>query len=209
MELAKIGSYEYLYLPSETESDTTLLLLHGTGGDETSLLEIGTRIAPQANILSLRGNVLEGSMHRFFTRLAEGVFDEDDIHARVEELANFIDEASTAHELHNTKLVAVGFSNGANMAAALLQLYPDTLAGAVLMRAMPPFATAPTPSLQGTPILLQSGQYDTMITPDAASALAKQLQASGAALTHNWQPADHGLTPQDVIEAHNWLSTNI
>lgn len=209
MQLSKIGTYEYMYMPCDTPTEITLLLLHGTGGDEHSLIEISTQIAPHANLLSVRGNVLEGTMHRFFARLAEGILDEDDIRTRAQELTDFIEEATATHQLSETKLVAVGFSNGANMATALLQLFPEILSGAILLRAMPPFITPPTTSLHSTPILLQSGQYDTMIAPEAATTLAEQLRASGAALTHIWQPVDHGLTTQDILEAQNWLATNI
>lgn len=156
-------SFVHRYEPAADASRPPLLLLHGTGGDENDLIDLGHLVAPGAALLSPRGKVLEGGMPRFFRRLAEGVFDEDDVRRRANELADFIDEARAAYGLPAP--VAVGFSNGANIAAATLLLRPEALAGAVLLRAMVPLSQPPAVNLTGKPILILSGSMDLMIRP--------------------------------------------
>ena len=155
-----------------------LLLLHGTGGDENDLLPLGRAVAPGSALLSPRGKVLENGMPRFFRRLAEGVFDEDDVRRRADELADFVAEARAAYGL--AAPVALGFSNGANIAAALLLLRPEALAGAVLLRAMVPLAEPPKADLAGKPVLILSGAIDPIVPPDNAARLATQLADAGA-----------------------------
>lgn len=181
-----------------------LLLLHGTGGNETDLIGLGRSISPGSALLSPRGKVLENGMPRFFRRLAEGVFDEADVGRRAEELADFVGEARGAYGLQAP--VALGFSNGANIAAALLLLRPDALAGAILLRAMPPLRDPPHPPLAGKPVLLLSGTLDPIVPAGAARTLAATLAKAGAEVHHRVLPGGHGLSGADVTAARDWLA---
>jgi phospholipase/carboxylesterase len=200
-------SFIHRFEPATAPDKPPILLLHGTGGDENDLLPLGGMLAPGSALLSPRGKVLEGGMPRFFRRLAEGVFDEADVRRRADELADFIQEARDAHGL--AAPIAVGFSNGANIAAALLVLRPEALAGAVLLRAMVPLADATTDTssgdLSGKPVLMLSGSMDPIIPADNAARLAAQLTAAGAEVDHKILPTGHGLSQADVTIARNWL----
>jgi phospholipase/carboxylesterase len=182
---------------------TPILLLHGTGGDENDLLPLGRAVAPGAALLSPRGKVLEGGMPRFFRRLAEGVFDEADVRRRALELADFVQDAREAYAL--TAPIAVGFSNGANIAAAVLQLQPEVLAGAVLLRAMVPLKEQPSTDLAGKPILILSGASDPIVPSDNASRLAAIFRTAGAAVDHRILPSGHNLTQADITMTTSWL----
>jgi phospholipase/carboxylesterase len=181
-----------------------LLLLHGTGGDETDLLPFGQAIGAGRALLSPRGQVLENGMPRFFRRLAEGVFDEDDVRLRANELADFIAAARKTYGLEAP--IAVGFSNGANIAAALLFLRPEALAGAILLRAMVPLATPPAADLGGKPVLIVSGASDPIIPIENATRLADMLRITKATVRHDTLPAGHGLTQGDLVIATKWLN---
>lgn len=180
-----------------------LLLLHGTGGDEGDLLPLGELAAPGVALLSPRGQVSEGGASRFFRRFAEGVFDVDDLKQRTQDLAGFILEARRAYGLGAP--VALGFSNGANIAASLLLLRPEVLAGAVLLRAMVPFEMDDPPRLEGKPVLLLSGAMDPIVPAENAERLATLLSDAGAAVTHRTMPAGHGLSQADLAETTAWL----
>jgi phospholipase/carboxylesterase len=181
-----------------------LLLLHGTGGDENDLVPLGQMVAPGAALLSPRGKALENGMPRFFRRLAEGVFDEADVRRRAEELADFIAAARDAYALPAP--VAVGFSNGANIAAAILYLRPEALAGAALIRAMVPLREGWPADLAGKPVLILSGAMDPLIPATDAARLAALLEEAGAEVRHESLPAAHGLTQQDVAILREWLA---
>jgi phospholipase/carboxylesterase len=181
-----------------------LLLLHGTGGDQTDLLPLGKTLAPDRALLSPRGKVLENGMPRFFRRLAEGVFDEQDVINRAHELADFIVEARKAYKL--AKPVAVGFSNGANIAAAILLLRPEALSGAILLRAMVPLAKPPQAELAQTPVLIVSGASDPIIPASNANLLAIMLKNAHADVQHVTLPTGHNLTQNDVTLATKWLN---
>lgn len=181
-----------------------LLLLHGTGGDEHDLVPLGRAVAPGASLLSPRGKVLEGAAPRFFRRLAEGVFDEADLTARTHELADFIGEARARYGLPSP--IALGFSNGANIAASLLLLRPEVLAGAALLRAMPPFRDPPRVDLTGKPVLLLSGLMDPIMPAAASTRLAETFAAVGADVRHQALPAGHGLTQADIGQLSQWLA---
>ena len=183
-----------------------LLLLHGTGGDENDLLPLGQLVAPGHALLSPRGMVLERGMPRFFRRLAEGVFDEEDLRKRTVELADFIEEARDAYGLEAP--VALGFSNGANIAAAMLLTHPRVLAGAALLRPMVPFAEPPRADLHGKPVLLLSGSADPIVPAADARRLASLLQAAGANTQAETLPAGHGLSQTDVNIAASWFRGN-
>ena len=191
------------FVPATDPGHRPLLLLHGTGGDEDDLVPVGRAVAPGAALLSPRGAVEENGMPRFFRRLAEGVFDEADLRRRTADLAQFIAAARDRHDLPAP--VAVGFSNGANIAAALLLLHPGVLAGAVLLRAMAPFRQAPAAALPGTPVLLVSGAADPIVPAVNAARLAAELNAVGATVTHRVLPVGHGLSQADVIVTSAWL----
>lgn len=180
-----------------------LLLLHGTGGGEDDLIPFGRGAAPGAALLAPRGRVLEGGMARFFRRLAEGVFDQDDVRRRTHELADFVVAARREYGLGPP--VALGYSNGANIAAALLYLRPEALAGAALLRAMVPLDGTPARPLDGRPVLLLSGERDPIIDPDNAGRLARTLTEAGAAVRHRTLAAGHGLVGDDLALAHDWL----
>lgn len=173
-----------------------VLLLHGTGGDENDLIDLGRAVAPGSALLSPRGQVLEDGMPRFFRRLTEGVFDEADVKRRADELADFIVAARKRYGI--AAPVALGFSNGANIAAAMLLQRPDLLSGAVLMRAMVPLADPPRLPIAGTPVLILSGAQDPLASPDNPARLAAQLSERGAAVDHRIVPGGHGLTQADV-----------
>lgn len=189
----------------EPGPDTTrpLMLLHGTGGDENDLLPLGRMVAPEAALLAPRGGVSENGMPRFFRRLAEGVFDEADLRRRTGDLAAFVAASRARYGLGPP--LALGFSNGANIAASLLMLRPETLTGAVLIRPMVPFAEPPAADLAGRPVLILSGAMDPIVPVENARRLAQQLSASGARVEHRILPAGHGLSQADVSQALAWL----
>jgi phospholipase/carboxylesterase len=182
--------------------EAPLLLLHGTGGDESDLIPMARMIAPTAPLLSPRGKVLENGMPRFFRRLAEGVFDEDDVRRRTNELADFVTNARATYGIASP--IALGYSNGANIAAALLLLRPSELAGAILLRAMPPLAHPQPVNLDGVPILIVSGARDLIIQPQSAAKLASLLEGYGAAVEHPVLPAGHELSQSDITLAQGW-----
>lgn len=200
-------SHIHRFEPGTEPGRAPLLLLHGTGGDENDLIDLGRAIAPGAPLLSPRGNVLEGGAPRFFRRLREGVFDEDDVRLRANELADFVTAARAAYGL--AAPVAVGFSNGANIAAAVLLLRPEALAGAVLLRPMVPFAQPPHLAIPGTPVLMLSGVADPLVPAENAARLAAQLTSAGAKVAHRTLPASHGLTQRDLLQTREFLAGTV
>ena len=188
-------------------SGVTLLVLHGTGGNEKDLVPLGRELAPSAAILSPRGKILEHGMPHFFRRLAEGVIDHEDLVLRTHELADFIEAATERYDLDPSKLVAVGYSNGANIAASLTLLHPGLLRAAVLFRAMVPFEPETTPDLAGMPVFIAAGRRDQMIRPDDTQRLAEILREAGAEVDLHWRNVGHGLTYEEVAEAKEWLSS--
>lgn len=186
-----------------------LLLLHGTGGDERDLLPLGRALAPAATLISPRGQVSEHGAPRFFRRLAEGVFDEPDLVARTDELADWLGALRRANDLPAP--IAVGFSNGANIAAALLLQRPEALAGAVLLRAMAPFAKAPDPegAPRPGPALILSGLMDPIAGEATAAKLAADLAAAGSQVERRALPAGHGLVQADLAAAQAWLAPRL
>ena len=195
--------FQHIYLPGN--SDRTLLLLHGTGGNENDLVPLGRTLDSEAALLSPLGQVRENGMPRFFRRLAEGVFDEEDLIHRTHELADFVETAITEHRIDRSKLIAVGYSNGANIAAALLLLRPEILAGAALLRAMVPLVPELPPDLTGVPVLLASGHQDPLVPTENTRRLASLLRNAGADVTLRLENAGHGLTSLTVETAKNWM----
>jgi predicted esterase len=200
-------SFIHRYEPPARPGLPTLLLLHGTGGDENDLLPLGRNLMPDAGMLSPRGKILEQGMPRFFRRLAEGVFDVEDLKRRTAELADFIAEAADHYGFDARRVVAVGFSNGANIAASLLLSRPGVLAAAVLFRAMVPFVPDAPPPPSGASVLLSNGSADPFVPAAEIERLASLLRAAGADVTVEMQPAGHHLTQRDVTRARDWLAS--
>jgi len=201
--------FVHRYIPPSAEGEvaggTTLLLLHGTGGDEEDLLPLGRALLPGAGMLSPRGNVLERGAPRFFRRLAEGVFDQADLAHRTTELARFVSAAAKAYDLAVDGIVAVGFSNGANIAASLLLRAPGVLRGAVLLSPMLPFEPETLLDLQGTAVFIGAGRADAIAAPEQAERLADVLRRAGADVTLHWTPGGHGITKEEVEAARQWI----
>ena len=185
-----------------------LLLLHGTGGDEHDLLPLREHLAPDAPVLSPRGTVLENGMPRFFRRLQEGVFDEDDLRARVDELAAFLAAAETEHDVAAGSWVAVGFSNGANIASALLFRRPEALAGAVLLAAMVPFRDGPDHDvdLTGKRVAVSNGRRDPMATAAHTRTLVAQLRDHGAEVVEFPHDGGHGIDPRTLPALRDFVA---
>jgi phospholipase/carboxylesterase len=198
-------SFVHRFEPATQTSARPLLLLHGTGGSEDDLLPVGRMIAPGSALLSPRGSVLENGMPRFFRRLAEGMFDEEDVRRRAHELADFIDEARKSYGI--VAPTALGYSNGANIAAAVLLLRPNVLAGGVLLRAMVPLADAPRAGLAGKPVLILSGANDSIASTRNAELLASRLEQAGAHVEHRTVQAGHELSQADINLTRRWLES--
>jgi len=186
---------------------STLLLLHGTGGNENDLLGLGRHLNPKASLLSPQGKVLENGMPRFFRRLSLGVFDVPDLIERTHELARFIERTAEEYNLDPDRITAVGYSNGANIAASLLFLHPESLAGAALLHAMPPFYPEELPDLDGKPILLTAGRNDEMVPGDEAELLGELYRRSGADVSLVWMPGGHELTPTEISIVKEWMES--
>jgi predicted esterase len=193
------------FIPAPENSGRVLLLLHGTGGNEDDMIPLGRDLDPAAAVLSLRGNVLENGMPRFFRRLAEGVFDEADVIRRANELADFIVSAAKRYDFDPNRLTAVGYSNGANVAAAVLLLRPGTITSAILFRAMVPLTPEVQPNLDGTRVLICSGERDPIIPLDNAERLAAMLRTAGADVALRVADASHQLVFDEIADAKKWL----
>jgi phospholipase/carboxylesterase len=204
MTAAGLG-FVHRFRPGTRTGATPLLLLHGTGGNEDDLLSFGEALAPGAPLLSPRGKVLENGMPRFFRRLAEGVFDLEDLRFRARELADFVAAARTAYNLGDGPPIGVGYSNGANIAGALLLLHPASLSGAILMRPMVPLVPDALPSLNGMPVLIVAGRHDPIVPASQPRALADLLGSAGAEVTLHGSNAAHGLTKEDMEAGERWM----
>ena len=190
------------------KSNLTLLLLHGTGGTENDLIPLGKELATNASILSVRGKVLENGMPRFFRRLEEGVFDLEDLKMRTDELADFILKSSSIYKFDLKRLVAVGYSNGANIGASLLLKRPEVLSGAILFRAMVPFVPDVLPDLSKKSIILLEGLRDPIVSKEEAESLLKIFNKARSDVTVRWQGSGHNLTQEDIDSAKEWLEVN-
>ena len=189
------------------KSERTLFLLHGTGGNEHDLIDLGHAIDPDAALLSPRGKVLENGAPRFFRRLAEGVFDEADVVHRAKELGQFVESASTTYKIDPNHLVAVGYSNGANIAAAMMLLGVATFRSAILLRPMVPLSKLEKePDLNGTKALLSGGKFDPIAQTPIIEALAELMRRFGADVTTQIRAGGHELTMADVMAAREWLA---
>jgi phospholipase/carboxylesterase len=186
-------------------STRTLLLLHGTGGNERDLLPLGRELDPAAALLSPRGKVLENGRPRFFRRLAEGIFDLEDLQKRTQELADFVISSAAHYKIDIKSLVAVGYSNGANIAASMLLLRPETVASAILFRAMVPLIPETRPELSSARVWIGAGSFDPIVPASETKKLAELLRNAGADVTMRFFQGGHELTPEDIHAAHEWL----
>ena len=198
--------FVHRFEPGAAPDAPVLLLLHGTGGDENDLIPLGRLLLPGAALLAPRGKVLEHGMPRFFRRLAMGVFDEQDLVARTAELAGFVAAAAGRYGFDVGQVNAAGFSNGANIGAALLLLHPATLRRAVLLRAMTPLSAPPRPDLTGRSVFLAAGEQDSMVPAANTERLAAVLREAGADVTLHWSRGGHELAKGDVDAAAEWLA---
>lgn len=183
----------------------TLVLFHGTGGTEQDLLPLAKMISPESSVLSLRGNVLENGMPRFFKRLAEGVFDEEDLIFRTGEVKDFLDQAADQYSFDRNNLVAIGYSNGANIAGSLLFHYKQALKGAILHHPMVPRRGIQLPDLAGTPVFIGAGKNDPICAPEETEELQKLLSEAGAMVSVHWEHFGHQLTGSEVEAAATWF----
>jgi phospholipase/carboxylesterase/glyoxalase family protein len=193
------------FIPSNVAHGTTLLLLHGTGGNENDLIRTAREVAPTTSILSPRGKVLENGMARYFRRLAEGVFDVEDLKFRTDELAAFVKSASRVYNFNSSRVLAFGFSNGANIAASLLFLRPDTLVGAILLRPMVPLIPERLPQLRDKDVLILAGKEDSIVPRKQSEDLRTLLNRAGAEVELQWVQGSHSLVTEDVALARRWF----
>ncbi len=198
--------FTHHYTAATEPNAPTLLLFHGTGGDETSLISLGQAVMPNTGLLSPRGKILEGTMPRFFRRKAEGIFDLEDLIFRTHEIADWIEAAIGEYGILRESVIAVGYSNGANIAASLLLLRPEVLKRAILLRPMLPLQPEKLPDLSGAKVLIETGLHDSLVPSQQAERLAQVLEAGGAAVTFKQLATGHGLTSEDVLNAQAWIT---
>lgn len=196
--------FHHRFVPGERSG--TLLLLHGTGGNEDDLIPLAERVAPGFNLLSPRGKVIEDGMPRFFRRLAPGVFDEQDLIERTHELAEFIGQALNHYDLQKDRIGALGYSNGANIAATLLLLHPGVLSAAGLLHAMVPLRPQRLPDLAGVPVLMTAGRSDPIVPNQQTKELAEMLENAGANLKLHWGTGGHQIDVEELDEVSRWLA---
>ena len=199
---------KHIFKKGTDPSKPTLLLLHGTGGTEHDLLPLAELVEPESSILSVRGNILENGMPRFFRRLAEGVFDEEDLIFRTRELKEFLDESAKKYEFERNNIVAIGYSNGANIAASILFHYEDGLRGAILHHPMVPRRGIDLPNLKRLPIFIAAGKNDPICSLQESQELKELLENAGAAVHMHWENYGHQLTRTEVEAAANWFQQN-
>jgi len=198
--------FVHRFLPAPSGADAeTLLLLHGTGGDENDLLPLGRLLNPSANLLSPRGKVLENGMPRFFRRLSEGILDVPDLILQAGALAEFVRNAASLYGFDPARVTAAGFSNGANIAGALLLLHPGILRAAVLLHPMVPLVPDTLPDLAGTPVFIGAGRQYPLVAAAETERLAALLRSAGAEVAVNWQPGGHALTREEAEASAAWL----
>jgi phospholipase/carboxylesterase len=201
--------FTHHFIPSAEKGNKspTLLLLHGTGGNEQDLIPLGQELYPHAAVLSPRGKVLEGGMTRFFRRVAEGIFDIEDLKFRTQELADFVEEASRVYDFNLQNVISIGYSNGANIASSLLLLRPEVLSSAVLFRPMIPLSPEKIPDLTTKNILMAAGERDPIVPREQTEMLYDLFKKAGANVSLRWQKnSGHGLGYEEISAAREWLS---
>lgn len=194
------------FRPATSGSRDTLLVLHGTGGNEDDLIGIAQTVAPGAAVISPRGNVLEAGAPRFFRRLAEGVFDPAEVRSRGEELAKFVRAAVASYDLDPARVFALGYSNGANIASTVMMLDPEVLRAAILLRPMLVFEPKEKVDLSGNSVFISAGRVDPIVPPASVEKLVELLEERGAEVTLAWQLGGHNLVPSEIKEAADWLA---
>lgn len=197
---------KHIFKKGNDQQKPTLLLLHGTGGTEEQLLPLANEIDSDANVLSVRGNVLENGMPRYFRRIAEGVFDEEDLIFRTKELNEFLDEAAEKYEFDRDNILAIGYSNGANIAASLMFHYKDGLKGAILHHPMVPRRGIELPNLEGKSVFIAAGTNDPICPSEESEELMELLENAGADVKIFWENKGHQLTFSEVEAAHKWYN---
>jgi predicted esterase len=198
--------FVHRFVPAAALSAPTILALHGTGGDENDLVPLARMLSADSAILSPRGQVLENGKPRFFRRIAEGVFDQEDLRVRTQDLAAFVADAAKHYAFDPARVVALGYSNGANIAASLLLSNPGALAGAVLLRPMVPFEPATLPALKGKRVLISAGRQDPMVPQPLTERLGALLAQGGADVILSWYDTGHALLPREMEQAARWFS---
>ena len=201
----QLEGYGYRFEAGTDPSAPVLLLLHGTGGDENDLIPIARQVAPTSALVSPRGNVSENGAARFFRRIAEGVFDLEDLAVRTAALLRFVAAAAKQHQFTTDQVVALGFSNGANVAASMMLTQPATLRHGILIRAMLPFQPASAPDMKGCSALIAAGRSDQMISQPMTEKLAALMRSAGARVELKWHDAGHGMVQADVNDARDYL----
>ncbi len=199
--------HHHIFIQGKEENAPTLLLLHGTGGNEQDLLPLARMIAPDASILGVRGNVLENGMPRFFRRIAEGVFDEEDLLQRTTDLNQFITEMAVKYGFNRDHVLAIGYSNGANIAASLLYHQHESLHGAILLHAMVPRRGVELPDLSGVSVFIGAGKHDPIVPVEQTKELSTDLQRVNAAVTEYWGEGGHQITREEVERAIDWFAS--
>lgn len=200
---------KHIFKRGTSSNAPVLVLLHGTGGTENDLLPLAYRISPESSVLSIRGNVLENGMPRYFRRLAEGVFDEEDLIFRTKELSDFLDQSAMEYGFDRSNLVAIGYSNGANIAGSLLFHYQGSLKAAILHHPMVPRRGIALTDLSGVPIFIAAGDNDPICVPQETEELAVLLKGAGASVTVHWEKFGHRLTSSEVEAASSWYDTHV
>jgi predicted esterase len=201
--------HQFIPTSNKKRNFVTLILLHGTGGNEQDLIPLGGMIAPEAAMLSPRGKVLEYGMPRFFRRLSEGVFDIEDLKFRTQELADFVEKASKAYDFDLKRIIAVGYSNGANIASSILLLRPEILSAAILFRPMVPFIPDTLPNLSSKNIFICAGEWDPIVPRQNTENLFDIFKKAHARVSTYWQKSGHELGQGEIQAAKEWLSHNI
>jgi len=198
---------KHIFIQGSDPNAPVLLLLHGTGGTENDLLPLAEIVSPQSSVLSVRGNILENGMPRFFRRLAEGVFDEEDLIFRTHELNQFLDQAAKEYLFARDNIVAIGYSNGANIAASLLFHDKHALQGAILHHPMVPLRSIQLPDLSSCYCFIAAGERDPICTKEESIELYQLLEGAGAKVTLHWEPSGHQLTRTEIVAAQQWFAT--
>lgn len=197
---------KHLFKEGTNPLKPTLLLLHGTGGTETDLLPLAEMVDAEASVLSVRGNIVENGMPRYFKRLAEGVFDIENLKEETKNLADFIDEASKKYGFDRDNVVAIGYSNGANIAGSLLFHYQDVLKGAILHHPMVPIRGMDLPDLSQVPVFIGAGENDPICAPQESKDLKRLLEEAGSSVDIDWGQHGHSLTQNEVLAAAKWYA---
>ena len=200
-----MADWDHQVVPGDA-ARPALLMLHGTGGDEREMISLGRSLAPGAALVAPRGPVSEGGMARFFRRSPSDPFGFPDLPERIDDLAAFVRAAVLEHALGDRPLYAVGYSNGANAATALMVRHPGLLDGAVLLRGLLPTPVPESLDLSGVRVLAAPGRIDQLIPPAMAAELIDTLRGRGAEVTEAWSPGGHGLAQADLDAASAWIA---